>query len=70
MYNYGMNRDIKKICLLVMVAVVFFSCAPVIRKDLIDSGSKDVPFTGLRERPEVFKDRLFVLGGIIALASV
>jgi outer membrane lipoprotein len=52
--------------MLLVVSLLLFSCAPVLRKDLMDSAVRDFSFSDLKQNPEIYKGRLFVLGGIIA----
>lgn len=56
------------------ITVVFLlavsSCAPVIRKDFMDVGIRDVPLSEVKNSPESYKGKLFILGGIIANTKV
>ncbi len=46
------------------------SCAPVIRKELMDVGIRGVPLSEVKQNPDLYKGKLFILGGIIANAKV
>jgi outer membrane lipoprotein len=46
------------------------SCAPVIRKDLMDVGIRDVPMSEVKKDPDLYKGKLFIMGGIIAHTKV
>jgi outer membrane lipoprotein len=50
---------------IVILAVLLASCAPVLRKDYMEAGIRDIPLSKLKQDPEQFKGRLFILGGII-----
>lgn len=52
------------------MAVLVFSCAPVIRKDLMDAGIREVPLSEVKQKPDLYKGKLFILGGIIANTKV
>jgi len=47
------------------VLMVFSACTPVLNREVMDQGMRDVPFSRLSEAPEVFKGKLFILGGLI-----
>jgi outer membrane lipoprotein len=47
------------------VIAVLAGCAPVLDKGLMDQGVREFQLSHLVETPEVFKDHLFILGGVI-----
>jgi outer membrane lipoprotein len=47
------------------VIIFLFGCAPVLRPELLQSASIDVPFDDMREHPSLYKGKLYLLGGII-----
>ena len=53
------------VILFVLVSLYLLSCAPVIRKDLMDIAIRDVSLSDIKRSPELYKGKLFVLGGII-----
>ena len=55
----------KRLYLILLAIVVLSSCAPVLREDLMRSASFDVRFSDMRENPDLYKGRLYILGGII-----
>jgi len=58
----------KKVALMVLAcgaSLLLAACAPVLDKSLMRESVKGVSFRMLRERPEEYKGRLFVLGGVI-----
>jgi outer membrane lipoprotein len=46
-------------------ALVLAGCAPVLDRDLMNTGARQFQLSHLVETPEVFKDHLFILGGVI-----
>ncbi len=55
-----------------VAAVLLFvaSCGPVIRQDLMDSGTREVPLPEMSAAPVSFEGRLFILGGRIVKIEV
>jgi outer membrane lipoprotein len=51
--------------LLILLILSLCSCAPVIRKDLIEQGSLNVPLKSMQENPSQYTGRLYILGGLI-----
>ncbi len=45
--------------------MAFSACTPVLNREVMDQGMRDVPFSQLREAPDAFKGKLFILGGLI-----
>ena len=45
--------------------MAFSACTPVLNREVMEQGMRDVPFNQLREAPDVFKGKLFILGGLI-----
>ncbi|HUJ19622.1 MAG TPA: Slp family lipoprotein [Nitrospirota bacterium] len=41
------------------------SCAPVLSRDLMRQGERDVSLARLRETPDAYRGKVFILGGII-----
>lgn len=58
-------NTVKRIILLYAVAFALFACAPVLNKELMYRGTREVPFSRLREVPDAYKGKLFILGGLI-----
>lgn len=62
----GSKKSIMKKGLFIFFAsIVLFSCAPVLNRELMREGTRDVSFNRLREAPDAFKGKLFILGGLI-----
>jgi outer membrane lipoprotein len=55
----------KKMFIICVILLGLLSCTPVLNRDVMEQGMRDVPFIRLREAPEVFKGKLFILGGLI-----
>jgi len=55
---------------LVLIILMLFSCAPVLRKDLMQQGMINFELSDIRQDPADFKGRLFILGGIIVRTSL
>jgi outer membrane lipoprotein len=49
----------------IAVSLALISCAPVLSKTLMEQGTGDVSFNALRENPDAYKGKLFILGGVI-----
>lgn len=60
----------KRLSLLIFVVLFLSSCAPVLRYDLMRTGLRDIPPSVVKEAPERYKGRLFILGGIIVDTKV
>ena len=56
----------KRSLAIVSAALLLTACAPVLDKELMRQGVRDLPFGELREAPDSYKGKLFILGGIIA----
>ncbi len=41
------------------------ACSPVLNRELMREGTRDFSLSYLRETPEVFKGKIFILGGLI-----
>ena len=44
---------------------MFSSCAPVLDRQFLNEGVRNVPFSQLREAPDAYQGRIFILGGLI-----
>jgi outer membrane lipoprotein len=55
----------KKIFLITVASLMFSSCAPVLNRQLMNEGVRDVPFSRLREAPDAYRGKIFILGGLI-----
>ena len=55
----------KRILTMLSVAIFLSACAPVLDRELMREGTRDVSFDRLREVPNEYKGKLFILGGLI-----
>lgn len=61
----------KKRCLIsILSTVILFSCAPVLRHDLMQRGIFTVQLSEIKQNPAFYKGRLFILGGIIVNTTI
>ncbi|MDH5203514.1 MAG: Slp family lipoprotein [Nitrospirota bacterium] len=45
--------------------MILFSCAPVLREEIMKIASRDVPISDMRKNPIFYSGKLFILGGLI-----
>jgi len=45
--------------------LALMGCSPVLNREYMETGSREFDSRHLTETPEVFKDKLFILGGVI-----
>ena len=64
-----MNRNRGSICAAIGFTMILCSCAPVLNRDVMREGSRELSFAALRENPEPYMGRLYVFGGIIVNSS-
>jgi outer membrane lipoprotein len=55
----------KKIFVISAVLLIVAACSPVLHRNVMDQGTRDVHFKQLRESPDEYKGKLFILGGVI-----
>ncbi len=53
-----------------VLCLLLFSCAPVLRKDIMDQAVRNVSLSDIKRKPEVYKGKLFVFGGVIVNTRV
>ena len=49
----------------ILLSVLLFSCAPVLNREMMREGDRDVSFSALRKDPVGFTGRLYIFGGVI-----
>jgi len=52
--------------MLVIMAALLAGCTPALDRRLMEEGAREFQLSYLVETPEAFKDKLFILGGVIA----
>jgi len=60
----------KKLCLLILINIFLFSCAPVLTKDLMQKGIYSARLSEIKQDPVANKGKLFILGGIVVKTTV
>jgi outer membrane lipoprotein len=55
----------KRLMMLMSAALLLTACYPVLSREVMREGSREVPFDQLQETSDSYKGRLFILGGII-----
>ena len=55
----------KRILIIGIAAILLAGCAPVLDKRFMQEGAREFQLSHLVETPEVFKDQLFIFGGVI-----
>ena len=56
----------KSLLIISVVSLLLVSCAPVLNREFMREGQRNISFDELRANPDVYKGRLYVLGGLIA----
>ena len=46
-------------------ALMLSACTPVLNRDLMREGERNVPLSQVREHPDTYQGKLFILGGLI-----
>ncbi len=59
------NYSVKRIVLTALAALLLASCAPVLNRDLMQQGGRQVPFDQMVAHPDAYQGKLFILGGLI-----
>jgi outer membrane lipoprotein len=55
----------RRLHIIALAVLVLAGCSPVLNRQFMDQGARDFQLGHLVETPEVFKDHLFILGGVI-----
>lgn len=56
--------------LIILTIMMLFSCAPVLRQDLMNRGTFDIRLSEIRENPDLYRGKLLIFGGIIVNTTV
>jgi outer membrane lipoprotein len=56
----------QRLLLISAVVLVLSSCSPVLTREVMNEGIRDVSFNQLRQAPDEYKGKVFILGGLIA----
>lgn len=60
-----MRETMKSLLFAALAIAVLSACTTVLRKDLLQTGARNVSFGDLQANPEAYKGKLFILGGTI-----
>lgn len=55
----------KRSSLICVILLALSSCSPVLDREVMKEGAREFSLAHLRESPEVFQGKLFILGGLI-----
>ena len=55
----------KRLLLIILTLVMLSSCAPVLNNDLMSRGIFDMRASVITEDPDMYRGKLFIMGGII-----
>jgi len=51
--------------ILITVFLALAACSPVLNRELMKQGTREVPMDRLREAPDAYRGKLYILGGLI-----
>ncbi len=60
----------KRIGIILICFLALSACAPVLDRELLREGARNIPLSQVREHPEAYQGRLFILGGVIVDTKV
>lgn len=70
MIKYTIMKGISSTVVLMLLTVLLFSCAPVIKRDLMEGAVLNPSFESLKRNPSDSRGKIFILGGIIVETKV
>jgi outer membrane lipoprotein len=59
----------KKILLLVLL-ILLISCAPVFKKEIMETAQINIPLSKIKQELPVYRDKVFILGGLIVSTKI
>jgi len=59
------NNIMKKIYIILIGALLLSACTPVLNRELMREGARNVPLSQIREHPDAYQGKLFIFGGVI-----
>jgi outer membrane lipoprotein len=65
MGGWCQNKYMKRILIILIGSLMLISCSPVLNRELMREGARNVPLSQIRENPEANQGKLFILGGVI-----
>jgi len=60
----------KKFFIIIFVVITVSSCASVLRQEIMETGIRDFSLSDMRNNPDRYKGRLFILGGSIVNTKI
>ncbi|MCK9227269.1 MAG: Slp family lipoprotein [Syntrophorhabdaceae bacterium] len=60
----------KRIAMTILLVFSIASCTSAIRPDLMEQGNRNPSLAALIQSPEMYRDQLFILGGIVARTTL
>lgn len=60
----------RKLSLIIIVLLITISCAPVFEKEIMENALMNIPISTIRQQPLNYKERLFILGGLIVSTKI
>jgi len=64
------EKIMRKLIFIIFSMLILSSCAPVLRQDIMDKAVREFSLSNLRNDPDPYKGKLFVLGGSIANTKI
>jgi outer membrane lipoprotein len=55
----------KRMFVILAVSMILAACAPVLNQELMREGIRNPSFNSLREEPDTYKGKIFIIGGLI-----
>jgi outer membrane lipoprotein len=56
--------------ILLIIIFIIVSCAPVFNKEITENALINVPISTLKQQPMAYRDRIFILGGLIVSTKI
>jgi outer membrane lipoprotein len=60
----------KRIYIILIGTLILSACTPVLNRDLMRKGERNIPLSQVREHPETYQGKLFILGGVIVDSKI
>jgi outer membrane lipoprotein len=54
----------------VIILTALLSCAPVFKREIMDTALIDIPLSSIRQNPDAYKGRVFIIGGLIVSTKI
>jgi len=59
------NNTMKKTFTILIGVLLLSACTPVLNRELMQEGARNVPLSQIREHPDIYQGKLFIFGGVI-----